>query len=116
MKFFLCFKDKVLLFETLGMGLWIMDCWDSGATTGEGTQPVRGRTSSGLSTLLESPLSHRDLHFPSLLFRIARILEVFSNCTCLPILSSTIVLSSLSFPLPNHISSLFINFSFSILK
>lgn len=113
MKFFLCFKDKVLLFETLGMGLWIMDCWDSGATTGEGTQPVRGRTSSGLSTLLESPLNHKDLHFLPLLFRIARTLEVFSNCT---ILSSTIVLSSLSFPLPNHISSLFINFSLPILK
>lgn len=77
MKFSLYFRDKVLLFETYSMALWIMDCWDSGTTKGEGTQPVTGRTSSGLSTLRlpESPQSHRDQHFPPFLFRIAGALE-----------------------------------------
>lgn len=63
------------------MALCIMDSlcglWDSGSTKGEGTQPVTGRTSSGLSTLRlpESPLSHRDLHFPLFLFRTVGALE-----------------------------------------
>jgi len=34
MKFFLCFRDKVLLFETSGLGLWVMDCRDPSATKG----------------------------------------------------------------------------------
>lgn len=100
MKLFLCFRDKVLLFETSGLGVWIMDCRNPG---GDGAQRGRGRASDDLSTLRlqEAPLSLRNLRFPPFLLGIAGSLQskwhfqkVFSNCNHLPVLSSNVALSS----------------------
>lgn len=77
MNFFLCFRDKVLLFETPSLGLWIMDRRDPGATKGDGAHPGRGRASDGLTMLQlqEAPLSLRVLHFSPFLLGIASSLE-----------------------------------------
>lgn len=117
MKLFLCCMDKVLFLwdtcpVTVDYGLWGSRCQRE-----MGAQPGRQRTSDGLSVLWlqEAPLGLKDLHFPLFLLGTESSLEskshfqkVFSSCTPLPVLSSTVALSSFSFNLPAHISSLFI--------